>query len=143
MTLCISIQVFFYSIAAGIVSLTIHEAQELESTESRCHKIYPQVTVGLCDDLPIHATPPGTNMTNPIWSSTHEFWCADRLSCTIEAQVIDSRAKDINLGYLTIALNDLLEASQGENEETGCWWPLSGSTMGKLNMSAEWKPLNM
>ena len=56
-------------------------------------------------------------------------------------KIIDDRdfLKDPMIGYLSIKLEDLLEAKKTTRD----WWPLSGCKTGKLRMSAEWKPLNM
>lgn len=60
----------------------------------------------------------------------------------ITIKVIDDRdfLKDPMIGYMSIRLNDLLEAKKVVGRD---WWPLSGCKSGRVRLSAEWKPLNM
>jgi Ca2+-dependent lipid-binding protein len=60
----------------------------------------------------------------------------------ITVKVIDDREflKDPTVGYLSVSLQDLLEA----RKETGRdWWALTGCKSGRLRLMAEWKPLHM
>lgn len=58
----------------------------------------------------------------------------------ITVKVVDDRdfLKDPVVGYMSMRLGDLLTAETSEGQD---WWPLS--KMGKIRISAEWKPLCM
>lgn len=79
---------------------------------------------------------------NPVWESATEFLCSDKASSVITIRVIDDRdfLKDPAVGYMSIKLEDLLEAKKDAGRD---WWPLSNCSSGKMRLSAEWKPLNM
>ncbi len=49
----------------------------------------------------------------------------------------DASVKNSTLGYMSIPLRDLLDASEAE----AVWWPLSGSPKGQLKMRAEWRAI--
>lgn len=91
---------------------------------------------------PIHTTQRFKHTNNPVWESSTEFLCSDKHSSVISVKVIDDRdfLKDPMVGYLSIKLDDLLEAKKTAGRD---WWPLSGCKSGKIRLSAEWKPLNM
>jgi len=135
--------------SVGIVRLVIHQAKELDpggglTPFSKDINPYCKVLLG-ADDW-IHSTPLVKRSLQPVWESAKEFLCADRDACTITVKVIDDRdfRKDPVVGYLTIRLNDLLEAKKpAPGESVRDWWPLSGCKSGRVRMSAEWKPLDM
>jgi Ca2+-dependent lipid-binding protein len=60
----------------------------------------------------------------------------------ITVNIVDDRdfAKDPILGYMTVRLQDLLDARREAGRD---WWPLTGCKSGRLRLTAEWKPLNM
>ncbi|KAH8120625.1 tricalbin [Phellopilus nigrolimitatus] len=117
----------------GIVRLTLHQAKDLDSTKIMSGDINPFAKVFLsAKSPPIHSTPKVKHTLNPIWESSTEFLCSDKHSSVVTVKVVDDREflKDPLIGYLSIKLDDLLEAKTSAKD----WWPLSG---------AEWKPLSM
>lgn len=126
----------------GIVRLTLHQAKDLDSSKTMAGDINPFAKVLLISHSPpIHSTPRAKHTLNPVWESSTEFLCSDKRSSVVTIKVIDDREflKDPKIGYLSIKLEDLLEAKKTARD----WWPLSGCRTGRLRMSAEWKPLNM
>ena len=127
----------------GIVRFTIHQARDLESSGARAAglKAYAEVFLGSSPN-PIHTTPQVKHTSQPVWESTTEFLCANRSSSIITVKVIDDRdfVKDPTMGYLSVRLQDLLEARKTADRD---WWQLSGCTSGGLRLTAEWKPLNI
>ena len=126
----------------GIVRLTLHQAKDLDTSKSMSNDLNPFAKVLLSSHSPpIHVTPKVKHTLNPIWESSTEFLCSDKHSSVVTVKVIDDRdfLKDPMIGYLSIKLDDLLEAKKTAKD----WWPLSGCRNGRLRMSAEWKPLNM
>ena len=91
---------------------------------------------------PVHTTARFKHTNNPVWESSTEYLCSDKHSSVVTVKVIDDRdfLKDPVVGYLSIKLDDLLEAKKIGGRD---WWPLSGCKSGKVRMTAEWKPLNM
>ncbi len=78
----------------------------------------------------------------PVWDSATEFLCLDRSSSIITVKVFDDREfqKDPTLGYLSVRLQDLLNARKEAGRD---WWQLSGCKSGRVRLTTEWKPLNM
>ncbi|KAI0706072.1 tricalbin [Cytidiella melzeri] len=127
----------------GIVRLTIHQAKELDSTKSISGDLNPLCKIHLgASPHHIHKTARFKHTNNPVWESSTEFLCSDKASSIITVNVIDDREilKDPVLGYLSVRLEDLLNAKKEAGRD---WWPLSGCRTGKVRLSAEWKPLNM
>ncbi|EJD04407.1 tricalbin [Fomitiporia mediterranea MF3/22] len=126
----------------GIVRLTLHQAKDLDHTKIMSGDLNPFAKVFLSSNAPpVHSTPRVKHTFNPVWESSTEFLCSDKHSSVITVKVVDDRdfLKDPMLGYLSIKLEDLLEAKKTARD----WWPLSGCRSGRMRMSAEWKPLNM
>jgi Ca2+-dependent lipid-binding protein len=90
----------------------------------------------------VHTTQRFKHTNNPVWESPTEFLCTDRLSSIITVKVVDDRdfLKDPILGYMSIRLQDLLDAKKEAGRD---WWPLSGCKSGRIRMTVEWKPLSM
>ncbi|KAH8086661.1 tricalbin [Cristinia sonorae] len=128
--------------SVGIVRLTIHQAKGLDGSKVLSGDLSPFVKVNLGSQT-IHKTPVRKHTDAPVWESAAEFLCSDKASSVITVKVIDDRdfLKDPVIGYLSIRLEDLLEAKKKAAGRD--WWPLSGCKSGKVRMSAEWKPLNM
>ncbi|KAL0950758.1 hypothetical protein HGRIS_007526 [Hohenbuehelia grisea] len=127
----------------GIVRLVVHQAKDLDSTKSLSGDLNPLAKVYVGNsNTPIHTTPRFKHTNNPIWESPHEFLCSDRSTSVVTVKVIDDRdfLKDPVVGYMSIKLEDLLEAKNVAGRD---WWPLSGCKSGKLRITADWKPLNM
>ena len=127
----------------GIVRLTVHQAKDLDNSKSMSGELNPFCRVYLgASKIQIHTTRKFKHTNNPVWESSTEFLCSDKSSSLIVLRVIDDRdfLKDPIVGYLSVRLEDLLEARKDAGRD---WWPLSGCKSGKLRISAEWKPLNM
>jgi Ca2+-dependent lipid-binding protein len=123
--------------------LTLHQAKDLDSTKSLSGDLNPLAKVFIGgSNAPIHVTSLFKHTNNPVWESPTEFLCSDRASSIITIKVIDDRdfLKDPVVGYMSIKLEDLLEAKKEAGRD---WWPLSGCKSGKVRLSVEWKPLNM
>jgi Ca2+-dependent lipid-binding protein len=127
----------------GIVRFTIHQAKDLDISRVRTTdlKAYAKVFLGNAS-APIHTTSPAKHTLQPVWDSSTEFLCTNRSSSMITVNVVDDRdfVKDPILGYLSVHLQDLLEA---RNETGRDWWPLIGCKSGRVRLTAEWKPLNI
>ncbi|CCM00332.1 uncharacterized protein FIBRA_02362 [Fibroporia radiculosa] len=127
----------------GIVRLTIHQAKDLDHSKSISGELNPFTRVYLgSDSKPMHSTNKMKHTNSPVWESSTEFLCTDRLSSLITIKVVDDRdlLKDPIIGYMRVKLEDLLDAKKEAGRD---WWPLSGCKTGRIRMSAEWKPLNM
>lgn len=124
----------------GIVRLTIHQAKELDHTKSLSGELNPigKIIAG----GHVHKTNVVKHSNNPVWESSTEFLCADRASSVVAVQIIDDRdfLKDPTVGFLSIKLEDLLEAKKEAGRD---WWPLSQCKSGKVRLSVEWKPLQL
>ena len=124
--------------------MTIHQAKDLDQSKSITGDLNPFAKVYLGNGKAIHKTPKLKHTNKPVWESTTEFLCSDKSSSVVTIKVVDDREflKDPVIGYMSLRLEDLLEAKKKEAGRD--WWPLSGCTSGaKLRVSAEWKPLNM
>ena len=102
---------------------------------------YAKVFLGN-SSAPLHTTTRPKHTAQPVWESAAEFLCVDRSTSIITVKVIDDREflKDPDLGYLSVRIQDLLDASKEADRD---WWQLSGCKSGRLRLTAEWKPLNM
>jgi Ca2+-dependent lipid-binding protein len=127
----------------GIVRLTIHQAKGLEISGMRTSDLNPYAKVFLgSSTTPFHTTRRTKHTSQPVWEAATEFLCVNRSTSIIRVNVIDDREflKDPNVGYLSVRLQDLLDARKEADHD---WWQLSGSKSGRLRLTAEWKPLNM
>ena len=123
--------------------LVIHQAKELDHTKSLSGDLNPLAKIYLNSERKsAFATPCFKHTNNPVWEAAYEYLCTDKEHATITIRVIDDRdfLKDPVVGYMTIKLTDLLEASGQAGRD---WFPLSACKTGKMRLSAEWKPLNM
>ncbi|KZT06296.1 tricalbin [Laetiporus sulphureus 93-53] len=127
----------------GIARLTLHQAKELDHTKSMSNDLNPFVRVHLDGNRkPTYQTKKVKHTNNPVWESSTEFLCMDRLSSIITVKVIDDRdiLRDPIIGYMNVRLDDLINASKEAGKD---WWPLSSCKSGKMRLSVEWRPLNM
>ncbi|CAE6534959.1 unnamed protein product [Rhizoctonia solani] len=124
---------------AGIVRLVIHQAKELEASQSRSGGLNPFAKL-LISGSEIHKTRVMKHTLIPLWESSKEFLVTDRVSTIVTIRVLDDRksTKDFVIGHLNIRLKDLLAAHEKQQD----WFPLSGCKSGKVRVSATWKPLN-
>ncbi len=130
------------AVAVGIVRLTIHQAKDLDHTKSMSDDLNPfaRVLLGNATE-PMHSTARFKHTNNPVWESSTEFLCADKLSSWITVQVVDDRTllKDPIVGHRALKLTEIIEAKLQGND----WFPLNGCKTGRIRLSADWKPLNM
>lgn len=122
----------------------MHRAEDIHPKGgTRRLNIMPIASIRLDSwDAPsIHVTPHGKMLENgfAVWESMHEFLCFDKSTCVIYVDVLDPHLEDPVLGHLRICLTDLVEATIARRGP----WPLSGSAVGKLVASAEWRSLNL
>lgn len=121
----------------------MHQAKDLDASKSISGDLNPlcKLFVGGTSKY-IHKTKPVKHSNSPVWEASQEFICADKASSVITIEVIDERdfLKDPVVGYMSLRLEDLLEAKKLAGRD---WWPLSGCKSGKMRLSVEWKPLNM
>jgi Ca2+-dependent lipid-binding protein len=130
-------------LGVGIVRLTMHQAKDLDPTKSMAGDLNPLCKLYVGDtSKPIHKTKPVKHSNSPVWEASQEFICADKTSSVITIEVIDERdfMKDPVVGYMSVRLEDLLEAKKIAGRD---WWPLSRCKSGKMRLSVEWKPLSM
>jgi len=122
------------------VRLVIHAGRDLDNSKSISGELNPIAKVYLNGAKRSAFTSRITKHTNnPVWESPYEFLCSDRDREIVTIKVIDDRdfLKDPVVGYMSIRLNDLLEAkAQGID-----WFNLSSCKTGKIRVSAEWKPV--
>jgi Ca2+-dependent lipid-binding protein len=123
------------------VRLTVHQAKELDVSKSLAGDLNPFAKVYTGGKKSIHTTPRFKHTNNPVWESSTEFLCLDRMSSVVAVTVVDDRdfMKE-PVGYMAIKLEDLLAAQKEAGRD---WWPLSNCKSGKIRLSVEWKPLNM
>ncbi|KAH9487059.1 hypothetical protein JR316_0001125 [Psilocybe cubensis] len=127
----------------GIVRLVIHQAKELDHTKSLSGDLNPLAKVYLNGARSAaYSTPCFKHTNNPVWEASYEYLCTDKNAATVTIKAIDDRdfLKDPVVGYMTIALQDLLASSGQAGKD---WFPLSGCKTGRVRLSAEWKPLSM
>ncbi|KAI9511781.1 tricalbin [Russula earlei] len=129
--------------SVGIVRLTIHQCKDLDASGARAADLNAYAAVFLGDSHdPIHSTPRIKNTSQPVWESATEFLCLNRSASVITVKVIDDRdfVKDPMLGYLSVRLQDLLEAHKEVDRD---WWQLSECKSGRLRLTADWNPVDM
>ncbi|KIY68099.1 hypothetical protein CYLTODRAFT_395974 [Cylindrobasidium torrendii FP15055 ss-10] len=117
----------------GIVRLNIHQAKDLDPSSS----INPAAFVYVDDSrAPNHRTRTLKHTNKPVWESSHEYICSHRSESRITIQIQDD---DKRIGWVTLGLEDVLSATTSGAVD---WFCLEGG-VGKVRLSAEWKPLNM
>jgi Ca2+-dependent lipid-binding protein len=128
--------------AAGVVSLTLPQARNLDASGSRSGFLSPFARVCLdseYNDVPILVTNRCRHTLNPTWLAQLNFYCARKETCVITVQVIDAHLDDPVVGHLSLWLDDLLDGN-----ETGVeWWPMSGCRTGEVMVRAAWRPVDL
>ena len=123
------------TIEAGIVSLGIHEAADLNAVDS----VFVQISLDM-DDSAVHTTQRKKGDPNPIWNSVFDFYRQHLLSTTITIKVIaPHHLQSEVVGYLSLALEDMLESNKAGTQ----WWPLNGSRNGRIRLSIGWLAVDM
>ncbi|KAF8320471.1 tricalbin [Clavulina sp. PMI_390] len=124
----------------GIVRLTIHQAKELDVSNTLSRNLNPLAKV-LVNRVVVHQTPTYKHTVAPVWESAAEFIVTDKANTVIGVKVIDDRdiLTDPTVGYLSVHLSHILKAKEEQRE----WFPLANAKSGRIRMTAEWKPLAM
>jgi len=129
-------------LSAGVVSLTLPQARNLDASGSRSGFLSPFARVCLdseYNDVPILVTNRCRHTLNPTWLAQLNFYCARKETCVITVQVIDAHLDDPVVGHLSLWLDDLLDGN-----ETGVeWWPMSGCRTGEVMVRAAWRPVDL
>ena len=123
--------------------LIVHQAKELDQSKSLSGDLNPLARVYLNgSNTSSFSTRCFKHTTSPVWEAPYEFLCTDKESATVTIKAIDDRdfLKDPVIGYMTIKLTDLLDATGEAGRD---WFPLSACKTGKVRLSSEWKPLSM
>ena len=79
------------------------------------------------------------NTQNPQWDFSTEFEVPDGEDTDINIEVFDNDklGRDKSLGSLSLGLDDILKAPEGE----GLWYPLAGSKSGELLLASDFLPV--
>ena len=79
------------------------------------------------------------NTQNPQWDFSTEFDVPDGEDIDINIEVFDDDklGRDKSLGTLSLGLDDILKAPEGE----GLWYPLAGSKSGELLLASDFLPV--
>jgi Ca2+-dependent lipid-binding protein len=133
-----------HALGVGIARFVIHQAKDLDTSKVHSADVsaYAKVYVGDAAH-PTNKSVTAKHTQQPVWECATEYLCTDRSSSVITVKIIDDRdfLKDPVIGHISVRLEDLLEAKKKEAGRD--WWPLSGCKMGRVRISADWKPVNM
>ena len=79
------------------------------------------------------------NTQNPQWDFSTEFEVPDGEDTYINIEVFDNDklGRDKSLGSLSLGLDDILKAPEGE----GLWYPLAGAKSGELLLASDFLPI--
>ena len=79
------------------------------------------------------------NTQNPQWDFSTEFEVPDGEDTDINIEVFDNDklGRDKSLGSLSLGLDDILKAPEGE----GLWYPLAGSKSGEILLASDFLPV--
>jgi Ca2+-dependent lipid-binding protein len=124
---------------AGIISLSVSMARNLDTSKSTSGQINSVASVGLGYDQHTTCVTQRLSGNHPAWGLKYDFFCPRISSLIIGVEINDEDQEDPLVGQLSLRFDDLLEGN-----ETGVkCWPLSGCASGELFMSAVWRPLNL
>ena len=127
---------------AGLVTIHLHEAKGFgwETYSQQAKALAVSISLGW-NDTPIYHTAPSYFVDPAFWGSSFEFFCADKTSTSIVAKLVDRDVarRPVVFGHVFMYLQDML-AAQIEGRE---WWPLTGSRVGQLRMTLEWRSVEM
>lgn len=103
-------------------------------------QINPFVQISLNGNA-VHKSQVLKRTPNPVFESSGEFLVTNRVNAILRIQVKNdnSLATGSSLGHVSVKLSDLLLPSAKEKD----WYPLGGTTSGRIRISAEWKPVLM
>jgi len=131
-------------IDVGVVTLRIGQAKSLTWDE---YERKPSTSLVVLTSLgwtsnPIHQSEKAYRFDNPSWDCIFDFLCFDKATTTVVVKLVPKVKKSavqVVYGHISLALNDLIEARDEKRE----WWPLSGFPNGQIQVTAEWKPIDM
>ncbi|KAF9568518.1 hypothetical protein CPC08DRAFT_813560 [Agrocybe pediades] len=130
----------------SIVTLRIGQAKGLlvEGTDIHSEKKHSKLMVVTRMDWtsqPIHKSHEAYDVDEPSWNCSFDFLCFDKSSTTIVMKIVSKRwnGTHVEYGHVSLALNELVQA---DRDELG-WWPLSGFPNGRLQVTADWKPIEL
>ncbi len=123
--------------STGIVRLTIHQAKDLDVTKVH-GTISSHAQVFLGSGQSIFKTPTIKSSNEPTFEVSTEFLVANKFNSSLTIRLEDDKEfGKVNLGAMTVKLQDVLEAKDKSQD----WFPLAGVRSGRIRLSAVWKPL--
>ncbi|KKA28172.1 hypothetical protein TD95_004224 [Thielaviopsis punctulata] len=125
----------------GILRYTIEQAKDLDGTKSLVGALNPYAVLHL-NGRDVHQTKKLKRTNNPIWDNgSKEILITDRKHAKLGLTVKDDRdlAGDQVLGKYQIKLDDLLKCV----EEGKDWFQLSGAQTGRVQLRAQWRPVQI
>lgn len=123
----------------GILRFNVQQAKDLDGTKSLVGQLNPYAVMFL-NGKEIHQTKKLKRTNNPIWDNgSKEILITDRKKTKLGVTVKDDRdlAGDQVLGKYQIKLDEMLECMEQGKE----WYHLAGASTGRINMTAQWKPV--
>lgn len=124
----------------GVVRFTISRAEGLDASKSLVGQLSPYAIQQL-NGKTINTTNPVKRKNSPIWEVSKEVLVTNRKTAKLGLIIKDNRdlAADPELGAYHIKLDTLLDLTAKGNN----WFNLSNAKSGKVNMSAQWKPVSI
>ncbi|PWN50042.1 tricalbin [Violaceomyces palustris] len=125
---------------SGVVRLTLHQAKELDKRSGFVGELNPKARIKV-NGQKVKDTPVVKRTNSPIFEMPTEFLVTDRGKAVVTVEILDDRdlRADPVVAYLSVKLDDLLAAKEKQQD----WFPLKNSKLGRIRMSAEWKPVLM
>ena len=123
----------------GILRFTVQQAKDLDGTKSLVGLLNPYAMLFL-NGKEVHQTKHLKRTNNPIWDNgSKEILITDRRKTKLGVTVKDDRGVtgDQVLGKYQIKLDEMLECMEQGKE----WYHLAGVSTGRINMTAQWKPV--
>lgn len=123
----------------GILRFSVQQAKDLDGTKSLVGQLNPYATMFL-NGKEVHQTKKLKRTNNPIWDNgSKEILITDRKKAKLGVTVKDDRdlTGDQVLGKYQIKLDEMLECMEQGKE----WYHLAGASTGRINMTAQWKPV--
>ncbi|KAN0064038.1 Tricalbin-2 [Thecaphora frezii] len=125
---------------SGVVRFTIHQAKELDKRSGFGGELCPKARIRL-NGQKVKDTLVMKRTTNPIFEMPVEFLVTERSKAVVTVEILDDRdlRSDLVVAHVSIRLEDLLTAKEKQQD----WFPLKDSKLGRVRMSATWKPVRM
>ncbi|KAH9818867.1 C2 domain-containing protein [Melampsora americana] len=125
----------------GVVRLTLHQAKELDYKRSGTSQLSPYAKIYL-NGIQVKKTSVIKRTNNPVYEVFTEVLVKKRSAAVFTVKMYDERVgEDASIGYLSVKLDDLLEATSGDQKND--WFPLNTSKTGRVRLSATWKGVLM